>query len=130
MGEIAEQEAERVPELAIGLDIGLDDVGADAKVLGIVRAHGPEPQDLGARLADDVLGRHHIAERLRHLAPILVHHEAVGDHGVVGRAAARAARLQKRRLEPAAMLVGAFEIERGRPFEVGPLLKHEGMGRA
>ena len=36
MGEIAEQEAQRVSELAVGLDIGLDDLGADAQVLGIV----------------------------------------------------------------------------------------------
>ena len=28
------------------------------------------------------------------------------------------------------MLVRAFEIERGRPFELRPLLEHEGMGRA
>ena len=28
------------------------------------------------------------------------------------------------------MLVGAFEIERGRPFEIGALLEHEGVGRA
>ncbi len=25
------------------------------------------------------------------------------------------------------MLVGAFEIDIGRPFEIGPLLQHEGM---
>ena len=41
MREIAEQEAERVPELAVRLDIGLDDVGTDTQILGIVRAHGP-----------------------------------------------------------------------------------------
>jgi len=41
MGEIAEQEAQRVPELAIGLHIRLDDVGADAQILGVVGAHGP-----------------------------------------------------------------------------------------
>ena len=28
------------------------------------------------------------------------------------------------------MLVGAFEIERGGPFQIGPLLQHEGVGRA
>ena len=28
------------------------------------------------------------------------------------------------------MLVGAFEIERGRPFQVRPLFEHEGMRRA
>ena len=130
MGEIAEQIAQRVPELAIGLDIGLDDLRADAEVLGVVRAHGPEPQDLGARLADHVLRRHHVAERFRHLAPVLVDDEAVRHHRVIGRAAARAACLEQRGLEPAAMLVRAFEIEVGRPFEIGPLFQHERMRRA
>ena len=33
-------------------------------------------------------------------------------------------------MEPAAVLVGTFEIEIGRPFQVRPLLKAEGMGGA
>ena len=33
-------------------------------------------------------------------------------------------------MEPAAMLVGAFEIDVGRPFQVGPVLQREGVGRA
>src|SRR5260221_8887522 len=33
-------------------------------------------------------------------------------------------------MEPAAMLVGPLEIERGRPFEVGTLLEHETVRRA
>ena len=33
-------------------------------------------------------------------------------------------------MEPAAMLVGAFEIERGRPFELGPLFQNKSVGRA
>ena len=68
-----------------------------------------------------------VAERLRHLSPVLGHDEAVRQHRVVGRAAARAAAFQQRGMEPAAMLVGAFEIEDGRPFQVRPLLQHEGM---
>jgi hypothetical protein len=54
-------------------------------------------------------------DRLRHLLALLVHGEAVGQDRVVGRAAARAAAFEQRRLEPAAMLVGAFEIEVGGP---------------
>ena len=33
-------------------------------------------------------------------------------------------------MEPAAMLVGAFEIDVGRPFQVGAVLQREGVGRA
>src|SRR5689334_9251089 len=33
-------------------------------------------------------------------------------------------------MEPAAMLIGAFEIDIGWPAQIGPLLEHEGMRRA
>ena len=49
--------------------------------------------------------------RLRHLLlALLVEDEAVGEHDVEGRAPARAAGLQQRGLEPAAVLVGAFQV--------------------
>ena len=51
-------------------------------------------------------------------------------HRLVGSAAARAAGFKQRGLEPAAMLVGAFEIKLRRPGEVLALLQHEGVGAA
>ena len=128
MGEIAEQKAQRVPQAAIRIHIRLDDIGTDAQILRIVRTHGPEAQDFRARLLDHLLRHDDIAERLRHLAAVLVIDEAMGQDFVERGAAARAACFQKRGLEPAAMLVGAFQIERGRPFEVRALLEHEGVG--
>ena len=40
-------------------------------------------------------------------------------HRIVGRAPARAAALEQRGMEPAAVLVGALQIERGRPAQLG-----------
>ena len=80
-------------------------------------------------LFGDFLGRDDVAERLRHLAPVLVHHEAMRQHRLERRHAARADRFQQRGLEPAAMLVGAFQIEVGRPGQAARL-QHEGVGRA
>ena len=54
-----------------------------------------------------------LLERLRHLLPLLVEHEAVREHDVVGSAAAGAAAFQQRGVEPAAMLVGAFQVHDG-----------------
>ena len=130
MGQRAEHPADGVAQLAVGVDIGLQHVLAEPLVLPIVGRHHPQPQDIGAGLLDDVLRHHRVAERLRHLAAVLVHGEAMGDDGVVGRAAARAAAFEQRGMEPAAMLVGAFEIDVGRPFEVGPVLQREGVRRA
>ena len=64
------------------------------------------------------------------------------QHDVEGRAAARAAAFEQRGLEPAAVLVGAFQIhhlvvaavapalDAGQTGEVDRVLEHVGMGRA
>ena len=72
----------------------------------------------------------HVAERLRHLAPVAVDDEAVGQHALVGRRVARADRLEQRGVEPAAVLVGALEVELGRPAQLGARLEHGGVAAA
>ena len=108
----------------------------------VVGGAHPHAQDVGAGLLDHVLRRHHVAERFRHLAPVLVEHEAVGEHHVIGRAPARAAGFQQRGMEPAAVLVGALQIhdgvgaavdlapDAGETREMHRVLQHEGVGRA
>ena len=131
--ERAEQIAERVAQAAVVVRHELQRCFADALVLGIVAAdHHPQAQDVGAVGLHHVLRRRRVAERLRHLAALLVEREAVRHHRLVGRAAARAAGFQQRGMEPAAMLVRAFEIDVGRPGEVLVLarLQAEGVGRA
>ena len=82
VGERAEHPADGVAQLAIGVDIGLDDRLAEALVFRIVRGHDPEAQDIGAGILHDVLRRDDVAQRLRHLLALLVHGEAMGDDGV------------------------------------------------
>ena len=142
MRQRAQHPADGVAQLAVGLDRGLEDLRSDAQVVGVVGSAAPHPQNVGARLLDHVLRRGHVAERLRHLAAVLVEHEAVGEHHVERRAAAGAAAFEQRGLEPAAMLVGAFEIhhrvgpavglapDAGERREVLGVLQHEGVGRA
>ena len=111
--EVAEHPADGVAQLAVGIDRGLDDLGADADIVGVVRRAHPHAQDVGAGLLHHVLRRDRVAERLRHLAPVLVEHEAVRQHHVERRDAARAAAFQQRGMKPAAMLVRAFQIHHG-----------------
>src|SRR3546814_12101003 len=67
-----------------------------------------------------------------------IHGEAMREDGLIRRLSARAAAFEQRRLEPAAMLVAAFEIEVGavRAAVVAdergpaPAFEHEGMGAA
>ena len=124
----AEHPAQPVAQLAVGVDGRLEDLGPNALVLGVVHARHPQAEDVGARLLDDVLRGDDVAERFRHLAPVLGHREAVGQHRVVGRTPARAARFEQGRVEPAAVLVRALQIEVGRPFQVRPPLQAEGVG--
>ena len=82
-----------------------------------------------------------LPSRFRHFAPVFVEHEAVGQHNIEWCAAARAAALQKRRLEPAAMLVGAFKIhdcvraagglalDAGKPRKMLRVFQHKAVGR-
>ena len=144
--ERAQQVADGVPELAITVDRALQDGRTDPRVLGIVDHRYPQAQDLGPALSDDVRRVHGVAERLRHLLAGLGDREPVGQDRLVGRASARAASFQKARLKPAAVLVGAFQIEICGPAGIGappwgtilPMrsvlgraaLQHEGVGRA
>ncbi len=89
MRQRAEHPADGVAQLAIGVDIGLDDRLAEALIFPIVRGHDPEAQDIGAGILHHVLRRDDVALRLRHLLALLVHSETMGDNGVVRRAATR-----------------------------------------
>ena len=110
MRQIAEHPTQRVAQLAIGIDGRFQDLGTDTQVIRIIGGADPHAQNVGSGIAHHFLRRRDIAERLRHFAAVLVEHEAVGQHDVERRATARAAAFQQRRLKPAAMLVGAFQI--------------------
>ena len=115
-GQAAQQPAQRVAQPAIQLGLLLQDLRPDAQVLRDVGVHHPQAQDVGAHLVRDLLRRGDVAERLAHLAAVLVEHEAVGQHRPERRRAAGADCLQQARgLEPAAVLVAALQIQVRRP---------------
>src|SRR3546814_10112157 len=64
-------------------------------------------------VAHQVDGADRVAERRGHLHALGVHGEAMGQYRLVRRAAAGAAAFEQARLEPAAMLVAAFEVKVG-----------------
>ena len=128
-GQAAEHPTQRVAQAAIQLGGLLEDFAADAQVLAGVRHHHPEAQNVDAVLLRHLFRRDDVAERFRHLAALLVHHEAIGQDCLEWRPSPRADGFEQRRLEPAAMLVGAFQVQVGRPGQVAPF-QHERMGRA
>ena len=108
----------------------LEDRRADAQVIAVVRRHHPQAQDIDAEILGDVVGRGDIAQRLGHFVALLIEHEAVGENGVIGRAATGADPDQQRGMEPATVLVRAFEIQVGRPLQLRALFQHKAMGSA
>jgi hypothetical protein len=130
--EAAEEEAHRVAQAPVAVGDALQDLVADAQVGGVVRLRHPEPQDVGAVALHHLLGRDRVARGLRHLVALGVEREAVGQHAPVGRAADGAAGLEHGGMEPAAVLVGAFEVEVGDAV-LGPVravAEDEGVGGA
>ncbi len=77
--QIRNQIPQRIADLAIGFDDACQDLLAEAHFLRVVAHRDPQPEDVGAALFDDVLRLDRVAERLRHLPPVLGHDEAVGD---------------------------------------------------
>jgi hypothetical protein len=84
VAEVAEQETEGVPHLAIGVGDPLQDLVADAHVVAPVGGERPPAHDVPAEAPDDVLGRDHVAERLVHREALRVEHPAVRQDVGVG----------------------------------------------
>ncbi len=128
----AQQIAEGIAQFAILVAHALENFIADAVILGEIDAQRPQADDVGAILLHHLERVDGIAQALGHLAPVARHGEAMGQDLVEGRAAARRAAFQQARLEPAAMLVAAFQIEVGGPLHVRPAsrFEDEGMGAA
>src|SRR3546814_2254334 len=78
-------------------------------LLEIIGLRDPHAQDVRPRFADHLQRIDDIAEALGHFAALPVEREAVRQHRIIGRAAARAAAFEKRGLEPTAMLVRSEE---------------------
>ena len=130
--ERAEQIAEGVAQFAVLVARALEDFVTDAVVLGRIDAERPQPDDVRAVLFHDLERIDRIAEALGHLAPVAGHGEAMCQHLVIGRAAARGAAFEQRGLEPPAMLVAALQIKVGGPFQCrpAPAFEREGMRAA
>jgi hypothetical protein len=85
--EIREQETQRVAHLAVRLAGHVEEFAIDLDVvLEGERAH-PPAADVGAEVVEQVGDLERVAQRLRHLAPLLVDDEAMGEEGAKRRRA-------------------------------------------
>ena len=119
VADVGQQKFKRVADAAVGVHHTGEDFVVDAQVARVVSRGAPQADDLCAQLVADLLGRNHIALALAHLAALAVHGEAVREQALVGRVVVHGAGGEQRAVEPAAMLVVAFQVQVGRPGGLG-----------
>ena len=90
----------------------------DADFFAEVDHRHPQPEDLRAALRDDLLRLDGVAERLRHLAPLVVDHHAVRQDGAVRRRA-RACRGRRAASSGTSRDTGRCPRDTGRPATAG-----------
>ena len=114
--QIVQTELAGVAELQVVLAQLLEDLVGAAHVHMVVGGAGPQTQQVGAVLLEDLGGIHTVAQRLVHGLALAVHRPAVGDAlSERGAAAQRAHGHQQGGLEPAAVLVKTLDIHGGGP---------------
>ena len=113
VGGIGEQEFQRVANATVGVDDAREDLVVAGDVARVVARGDPQPDDFGAELLRCFLRIDAVALALAHLAALAVDGEPVRQQAPVGCAAVHRAGGQQRGMEPAAVLVVAFEIEVG-----------------
>ena len=111
--EVAEQEAHGVADLAVLLAGELEESHVDFDVVVGVEPCNPPAAHVGAVVFHEGLDGQRVTARLRHFLAVFVDHEPVGEHGLKGALAGDRQRGQERVLEPAAVLVAAFEVQVG-----------------
>jgi hypothetical protein len=115
--QVRQQISKRIADFAILVAELLNCFRRGGDVSLIIHRAAPQPQQVGAVAVDLIDGLHIFLVRLRNLRAIGFHHETVRENARVRSASHRAERRQKRKLEPSAVLVGAFEIKIGGTLE-------------
>ena len=80
---ISQQKAQRVADAAIAFDHALENFVRDRQLARIIGIGYPKTQNLGAHLVGHFLRINDIADRLRHLTALAIHHEAMGQQSLV-----------------------------------------------
>ena len=120
--EVAQEVAEGISDFPVYVAHGLDDLVGEAYIALVVHGGNPEAHHVGAVLVNHILGSYYVANRFTHLAAFAVHGEAVGEDCLVGGIAVDGNGAEEGGVEPAAVLVGAFQIEVAGIFHAFPFL--------
>ena len=110
---IGKQELECVADAPVGVHHTRQDLVVTRDVARIVAGGNPQADDLGAEFFPGLLRIDAIAQALAHLAALAVDREAVGQQAAIRRAADHRTGRKQRGVEPAAVLIVAFQVQVG-----------------
>ena len=113
VAHIGEQELQGVAHPSVGVHHAGQNLGVDVQVARIVGGRHPQAHDFGAHFFGDFLWCHGVAQAFAHFATLAVGGKPVGEQALVGCTVVQGAAQQQRAVEPAAVLVVAFEVEVG-----------------
>ena len=128
--QIGKHETRGIADAPVGVGDLAENLLGNRHFAAIIGGGDPQPQNIGAVLVKDPVRGHGVAERFRHLAPFGVDEEAVGQHFPVGSAAVHGDGGLERGLEPAPVLIRAFQVEVGRITQLFAPVKHGKMRNA
>ncbi len=108
--QVAENIARRIADFQIVLGQVLEHFLGNTHILPVIGRGHPQTQNIRAIILQNLLRADAVAQRLGHLLPLFIHNHAVCDNRLIRRNALDRNRGQHRRLEPAAVLVVAFQV--------------------
>ena len=118
---VAEDITDGVTDFAVNLSQLLEDFRGDTNICLIIRGCSPQTDDISAVLLDYILRNDNVAYRFGHFAAFAINYIAMSQYGFIRSTACNSNRGQQRGLEPAAMLVTAFEVHSNRPGKLRTL---------
>ena len=108
--QVAQEVAERIAQLAVGFLQAREDGLGEAHIFVEIDRSRPQAHEIGAVVFDNLFGLDGVAERLVHGAAFAIEHPAVERARAVWRCALESDADQQRAMEPAAVLIAAFDV--------------------
>ena len=125
---VSQEEAEGVPQFPVGFGNLLEGSHGNPDVGGGIGTHDPEPDNFSPHLLDHLVRVNDVPHRLRHLLPLLVEGEALGNDSLVRSLAGANHTGDQAGVEPTTVLVRPFQVEVGWVGQVVPFGQHSLVG--
>ncbi len=122
--EVPQRKTRRIAQFAIAVCDPLKNLVRAAHVFHVIRRRAPEPQHFSSQLRNNFIRANRVAQRLVHGLALRVERPSMRQNRVVRRAIVNRQAHHQGRIEPAAKLIAALDINIRRPAEVVAILQN------